>query len=203
MKFDHLQASIVNNNDQTPNLYMALCMMESLVLDMEDSSGNELSRCPAGDERLTSKLVWLCRIINDIYKDHDEDLQRNRSRLDKALEKLNDTQRELDALATVTEQLEVVQKKYNELDEKRERMMGELQIASGISANQVKPVKIIDNKKKAQFFFGLSEGPYKAMRRVLADMERKLLDMELLERENARLKREVAELKKQLEELKK
>ena len=83
------------------------------------------------------------------------------------------------------------------------RLFKELQIASGISANQVKPVKIIDNKKKAQFFFGLSEGPYKAMRRVLADMERKLLDMELLERENARLKREVAELKKQLEELKK
>ena len=83
------------------------------------------------------------------------------------------------------------------------RLFKELQIASGISANQVKPVKIIDNKKKAQFFFGLSEGPYRAMRRVLADVERKLLEMNQLERENARLKKTVDELKKEIEELKK
>ena len=31
----------------------------------------------------------------------------------------------------------------------------ELQIASGISANQVKPVRLIDNKNKEQFFFGV------------------------------------------------
>ena len=78
------------------------------------------------------------------------------------------------------------------------RLYKELQIASGISANQVKPVKVIDNQKKAKFFFGLSEGPYKAMRRVLFDAEQKLLAMDQLERENARMKLEIAELKKEL-----
>ena len=82
------------------------------------------------------------------------------------------------------------------------RLFKEMQIASGISANQVKPVKVIDNKKKAQFFFGLSEGPYKAMRRVLFDVERKLLELNQLERENTKLKQRIAELEKQLAEQK-
>ncbi|MCR4610271.1 MAG: GH3 auxin-responsive promoter family protein, partial [Lachnospiraceae bacterium] len=43
----------------------------------------------------------------------------------------------------------------------------DVQVAGGISANQVKPVRLIDNKQKEQFFFGLSEGPYKAMKRVV------------------------------------
>ena len=83
------------------------------------------------------------------------------------------------------------------------RLYKELQIASGISANQVKPVKVIDNQKKAKFFFGLSEGPYKAMRRVLFDVEQKLLEMDQLERENAKMKLEIAALKKELEAVQK
>lgn len=118
MRFDHLQASIVNNHDQTPTLYMALCMVESLFLDIEDGCGSEFSRCPAGDEHLPSKLIWLCRTINDIYKDHDEDLQRNRSRLNTAVEKLRNTQKELESLAAVTTKLETVQKEYALLEQK-------------------------------------------------------------------------------------
>lgn len=75
----------------------------------------------------------------------------------------------------------------------------ELQIASGISANQVKPVRLIDNKKKEQFFFGLSEGPYRAMQRVLFDAERELMELELLKIENKKLKKENEKLKEELE----
>ena len=116
MKFDHLQASIINNKDQAPTLYMALCMVESLFLDMERGCG-DISRCPVGDEHLPSKLVWLCRTVNDIYKDHSEDLQRNRSRLDAAMGKLNDTQQKLETLASVTKQLETLRNENTLLEQ--------------------------------------------------------------------------------------
>lgn len=75
------------------------------------------------------------------------------------------------------------------------RLFKELQIASGISANQIKPVRVIDNKKKTQFFFGLSEGPYKAMSRVLYDAEQRIEELMLIKEENQRLKKENEELK--------
>lgn len=80
------------------------------------------------------------------------------------------------------------------------RLFTELQIAQGISSNQVKPVKLIDNKQKTQFFFGLSEGPYKAVQRVLFDSEQKAKEVRLLRNENEKLKRENSALKKQLKE---
>jgi hypothetical protein len=75
------------------------------------------------------------------------------------------------------------------------RLFKEIQIASGISANQIKPVRVIDNKKKTQFFFALSEGPYKAMRRVLYDAEQKIEELMLVKEEIQRLKKENEELK--------
>ena len=83
------------------------------------------------------------------------------------------------------------------------KLYKELQIASGISANQVKPVRLIDNKNKEQFFFGLSEGPYKAMQRVLYDAERELMELELIKKENIRLKKEIESLKEENSKLKK
>ena len=75
------------------------------------------------------------------------------------------------------------------------RLFKEIQIASGISANQIKPVRVIDTKKKTQFFFALSEGPYKAMRRVLYDAEQKIEELMQVKEENQRLKKENEELK--------
>lgn len=116
MKFNRLQASISNNADQSPSLYMALCAVESLFADLEDNCGAEISRCPVGDERLPSKLVWLCRVINEIYWDQSDDLQRNRGRLDTAMEKLRDTQKKLEESSTVAEQLASLQAEYAVLE---------------------------------------------------------------------------------------
>ena len=118
MKFNHLQASISNNANQSPSLYMAFCAVESLFADLEDNCGAELSRCPVGDERLPSKLVWLCRVINEIYSNNDAELQRNRSRLDAAMEKLNETRQELEKSADVYERLENAKAEYAVLEQK-------------------------------------------------------------------------------------
>lgn len=118
MKFNHLKASIMNNADQTPTLFLTLCMVESLFLDVEDSCGTEISRCPAGDERLPSKLVWLCRFINDTYRENSGDFQRGRARLDAAMGKLEDTQKKLDDFSAVAEQLAAMEAEFSTLDQK-------------------------------------------------------------------------------------
>lgn len=120
MKFHHLQASIANNADQKPSLYMAMCMVESLFMDIEASCGTELSHCPVGDERLPSRLVWLCRAINEIYQDNSDQLQRNRSRLDGAMAKLADTRKELEALSEVSQQLSAKKAECDALEEQLE-----------------------------------------------------------------------------------
>lgn len=118
MKFNRLQASIANNAHESPTLYMALCAVESLFADIEDACGTDLSLCPAGDERLPSKLVWLCRVVNEIYQDHSEDLQRNRSRLDAAMAKLQDAQKQLEDSAEVGQRLSELQADYRALEKK-------------------------------------------------------------------------------------
>jgi len=76
----------------------------------------------------------------------------------------------------------------------------DLQIAGGISANQVKPVRLIDNIIKEKFFFGLAEGPFKAINRVLFDMQRKIEGMDLLKAEISKLKKENADLQMRIKE---
>lgn len=123
MRFNHLKASIANNIDQEPTLFMALCMVESLFRDMEDEADIDISLCPVGDERLSTKLVWLCRCIGDIYDDNCDELQRNRTRLDSALSKIRGLEKELEDLAIISDQLLQMQNKYvgleNELKEAR------------------------------------------------------------------------------------
>lgn len=118
MKFNHLQASIANNRDQMPTLYMALCMVESLFSDLEEDSGVEIGCCPVGDERLPIKMIWLCRTINEIYQNNSEDLQRNRARLDAAVEKLKITRKQLEESAGVAEELARRKAEYAALEAK-------------------------------------------------------------------------------------
>jgi len=116
MKFNRLKASVTNNSDQQPSIYMALCMVESLFADLEDEYGKNFSQCPAGDERLTNKLLWLIRSINGVYEDKSDDLQRNRARLDKEMTKLQGLEGELAQHAKTAEQLSAAQKERAELE---------------------------------------------------------------------------------------
>lgn len=118
MEFNRLKASIANNAGQPPSIYMALCMVESLFEDIEDEFGEELSGCPVGDESLSTKLVWLCKTVNEIYEDNSDELQRNRARLDSAMAKLRKTESELTDLSSVAERLTGLRAEHAELEQK-------------------------------------------------------------------------------------
>lgn len=115
MRFDRLKASIANNADQAPSLYMAFCMVETLFADLEAACGTEAGQCPSGDEQLPTKLIWLCRLVNEIYQSKDDELQRNRVRLNMAVEKLHRTQKELAEYSDAAKQLAVLQAEYVQL----------------------------------------------------------------------------------------
>ena len=69
MKFDRLQASILNNADQSPSLYMALCMAEALFADIESACGTDLSHCPVCGSILSLGAVEaedLCHLISAV-----------------------------------------------------------------------------------------------------------------------------------------
>ena len=106
MQFDSLKASIANNSDQQPSIYMALCMVESLFDDMEEALGHEISQAPVGDDTLPNKLIWLSNTLMGIYADNQEDLNRNRARLDAAMKKLRSEQQALESMADDSRKLE-------------------------------------------------------------------------------------------------
>ena len=108
MEFSQLKASIANNADETPSIYMALCMVESLLDDMEDVTGQEISDLPIGDDILPTKMVWLCQVMNQIYEEKSKELIRNRVRLDTAMRELNEVSAELETLSGTAVQLSAV-----------------------------------------------------------------------------------------------
>lgn len=99
MKFSHLRASIENNAEEEPSIYMAICMIESLLEDIEDATGQEVGDWPIGDVTLPTKLVWLCQVINQIYQAKSGELVRNRPRLDAAMKELEKAGAELEKLS--------------------------------------------------------------------------------------------------------
>lgn len=99
MKFSSLRASIENNAEEAPSIYMAVCMIESLLDDIEDVTGREIGDCPIGDEILPTKLVWLCQVVNQIYEGKSGEFTRNRPRLDAAMRELKKVGAELETLS--------------------------------------------------------------------------------------------------------
>ena len=65
MQFKRLKASLEHNAQAEPSIYTALCLMETLIYDIEQESGGlTLDKCEAGDDTLPTKLTWLCRKIS-------------------------------------------------------------------------------------------------------------------------------------------
>lgn len=108
MEFSRLRASIANNADEAPSIYMALCMIESLLDDIEDAAGQEISDWPIGDDTLPTKMVWLCQVIRQIYKEKGEEFTRNLPRLNAAMRDLEKVSTELETFAETTARLSEV-----------------------------------------------------------------------------------------------
>ena len=122
VEFKRLRASLENNAQGEPSIYMALCLMETLVYDIEQESGSgTLDQCPAGDDTLPTKLIWLCRKIGAVYRTKGPDFVRNRENLEKAMVKLRETEEELAALADAERQRGEASARLAETEEKLAR----------------------------------------------------------------------------------
>lgn len=108
MEFSRLRASIANNAEEAPTIYMALCMVESLLDDMEDVTGQEIGELPIGNDTLPTKMVWLCQVIGQIYEEKGGEFARNRTRLDTAMRDLKKTGAELETFSEAAVQLSAV-----------------------------------------------------------------------------------------------
>ena len=108
MEFNRLRASIANNADEAPSIYMAFCMIESLLDDIEDAAGQEIGDWPVGDDTLPTKMVWLCQMIRQIYKEKGGEFTRNRPRLDAAMKDLEKVSAELEAVSETAVRLSAV-----------------------------------------------------------------------------------------------
>ena len=110
MKFPRLNASITNNASEEPTIYMALCAFESLLGDMEDESGNRIEALNAGSDMLSTKLVWLCRVIKKVYQNNGEALGISSRLLPKAMDDITAIEGSLAEYVTTEAQLSSLKK---------------------------------------------------------------------------------------------
>ena len=118
MRFKQLKASLENNAQTEPSIYMAVCLMETLIDDIEQESGLPLDECAEGDETLPTKLIWLCRTINSVYRTKESAFVRNKENLTKNLEKLRETEAALAGYAQTGQELADARKKLQQAEKK-------------------------------------------------------------------------------------
>lgn len=118
MEFKHLKAAIMHNAEEEPSIYLAICAMQSLVDDIEDEAEEYISQCPLGDEKLPTRLLWLCNTVLDIYNDNSEDMIRNRERLHDKTQELSGIAQKLEELSDISEQLALKQKESEDKAQK-------------------------------------------------------------------------------------
>lgn len=122
MQFKRLKASLENHAQAEPSIYTALCLMETLIYDIEQESGSlSLEKCAAGDDTLPTKLTWLCRKISAVYQAKESGFVRSRENLEKAMKKLRETEEGLAGYADAERQLEQAKEALGETEAKLER----------------------------------------------------------------------------------
>lgn len=124
MRFRRLKASIDHNADETPSIYMAICAMESLIDDIEDEAGTDISACPAGSDNMPIELEWLCGVVNQIYRDNRDEIGHTNDMLESEMAELQGYQDELGKIAAVARDLAAAKERLRtakqELESKRE-----------------------------------------------------------------------------------
>ena len=120
MELKKLKNSIALNSNEKPSIYSAICMIETLFKDIKDESGVSIQNNPPGDEMLPTKLIWLCRAINEIYTANRTEFNRNTSKLDEKIKQLKETEKELEDLSEIAQKLADTKKRLTSLEEKLE-----------------------------------------------------------------------------------
>lgn len=129
MEFRRLENSIKLNQTEEPSIYMALCMVETLFKDIKDATGQDISEVSAGDEKLPIKLVWICRMVDNIYSKKSDTFTRSLEELKGKRERLLEEERQLEQAAkrisaeierysSADEQLKVCRAECAELEQK-------------------------------------------------------------------------------------
>ncbi len=150
MKFDRLNSSIALNAHETPSIYMALCMIESLFKDVETASGTKLALAPAGDEQLPTKLIWLGRQLMSIYSENSDNMVRNRERLEKVLDQIREQEKSLAGLTQAASELHEAQERSAALSrrlreaEETEREVRRLEENSSQIRERLKQLEALD-----------------------------------------------------------
>lgn len=135
MEFRRLENSIKLNQTEEPSIYMALCMVESLFKDIKDNTGKDISEIPAGDEMLPVKLVWMYRMVDNIYLKKSDTFTRSLEDLKKKREHLLEEKEQLEQAAKqvtneknqyleVQEQLTKCRDRYEELERELKEAQG-------------------------------------------------------------------------------
>lgn len=127
MKFPRLNASITNNASEEPSIYMALCAFESMLGDIEDESGNRIEALNAGSDMLSTKLVWLCRVIKKIYQNNSDTLGSSSKLLPKAMDDIKAIEGSLAEYAATEAKLSEAKKQNAALTAKLKAAQGKNQ----------------------------------------------------------------------------
>lgn len=201
MKFNRLKASIVNNSSEKPSVYMAVCAIESLLRDMEEEAGRPVDQLPAGDEMLSAKLVWLCRVLQKIYTGRSEELQRSRAKLDRAMSELQIAEESLSRFAGEEEKLASLLRRKSELDRELDQAKAAnaqgLRVREEIDAaemrlEQLKSMDLDAESRRLEDLRGqvsLLEGEQRELRAKLEQTQREL---DLTRKENAEAEQRLA-----------
>lgn len=115
MELKKLKNSISLYSDVPPSIFAAVCLVETLFRDIQDESGKSIQNNPVGDEMLPTKLVWLCRTLNNIYSENKSEFTRSIGSLEGKMTELRDVERELELVSGYSSKLETLKNRENNL----------------------------------------------------------------------------------------
>ena len=154
MRFRRLKASIDHNAGEVPSIYMAICAMESLIDDIEDEAGTDISACPAGSDNMPIELEWLCGVVNQIYRDKRDEIGRTNDMLESEMAELQGYQDELGKAAAAARDLAAAKERLRtakqELESKLEakRQYDETLAACRAAEQELQTLRAFDAAKE-------------------------------------------------------
>lgn len=114
MDFKRIRNSLDINSKENPSIFMALCLMETLLADFQEETGKDISELDIGDETLSLKLTLIYRNLKKIYDNNKDSFTRGVSRLEKMISEADDIEQELNSISVEVEKLSALKKAAEE-----------------------------------------------------------------------------------------